>query len=280
MRGVWRAKGNKCRALAYNLRDPYAILISAVLDFRMHLMEEKRYPSEIHSEERFKTPVHPGSGTLRRAIRANIVSFPSQIPSFPKGPQADMQRRMVLLFFVRGWRVADIAERFQVPIHRVWKVLNEWSVRALALGYVQVIDPEAFAECCRADVEYGTDQDTEPVRVAEGRVVLKSVLHALPDVAPGGTEVGRGPVDSPVKSSDLIAALDVAIAHSAEWRGEVWVHTATLLRDLRLAAVAALEVGQLSEPADGLLTAFHSGKSSVQHGLQARGEERVSHAVA
>src|ERR1035441_3448243 len=98
-----------------HLPDTYAILISARLDFSMHSMDEKWNSPEIHVAERMKTPIHPGSGILRRAIRGNMVSFPSQIPSCPKGSQAEMQWRMVLLFFVRGWGAAKIAARFHVP---------------------------------------------------------------------------------------------------------------------------------------------------------------------
>jgi hypothetical protein len=62
-----------------------------------------------------------------------------------------MQRRVVLLFFVHGWSAVTIAARFNVPKHVIWGVLNDWSVRALALGCIQVIDPEAFDICCRVD---------------------------------------------------------------------------------------------------------------------------------
>jgi hypothetical protein len=275
----------------FHLADTYAILISFGLDFIMHSMDEKRNTPENHGAERPKTPVHPGSGILRRAIRGNIVSFPSQIPSFPKGSQAEMQWRMVILFFVRGWRVGKIGERFQVPSHRVWKLLNEWSLRALALGYVQVIDPEAFAACCRDEANCGSDQDIEEPRLAEVRPLIKSGRHALADeAAPGvGPEAsgawdearaGGGPVDSPGESANLIAALDVAVAHCEEWRGEFWVRTATHLRDLRTAAMAALEVGRSSERSDGFFGTSQGGKSSVSHGLRVRDEERVSHAVA
>src|SRR6478609_2098441 len=112
------------------------------LDFSMVvMMNEQRNVSEI-DEGRVPTPVHPGSETLRRALRGNIVSFPSQIPALLKCPPADTQWRIVLLFFVRGWSSSKIAARFSVPRHRIWKILNGWSVRALALGYIQVIDPE------------------------------------------------------------------------------------------------------------------------------------------
>lgn len=264
---------------AFDLQDPYAIFMPAGLDFSMHFMDEKRNVSEIHSEERRKAPVYPSSGILRRAIRGNIVSFPSQIPIFLKERPDAMQWRMVLLFFVRGWSGADIAERFHVPDHRVWKILNAWSIRALSLGYVQVIDPEAFAACCRSDVECGTGHNTEEWRLVEVGPVLKSVPHAIPDAAPG---VGDPPQVIPdgTRPVDLIAALDSAIAHCEEWRGEFWVRTATLLRDLRTAAAAALDVRRSSELRDAFFAASQSGNGSLQHEFRVRDEGRVSQAVA
>src|ERR1035438_7459357 len=275
----------------FHLADTYAILISAGLDFSMHSMDEKWNSPEIHGAERMKTPIHPGSGILRRAIRGNIVCFPSQIPSFPKGSQAEMQWRMVRLFFVRGWWGGEVAERFQVPNHRVWTLLNGWSVRAMAQGHIQVIDPEAFAVCCRDDVEGGIGHDIEEVRLAEVRPLIKSGRHALADeAAPGAgpeapgawdeARVGAGLVDSPPESADLMADLDVAVAHCEEWRGEFWVRTAAHLRDLRTAALAALEVGRSSERRDGFFATSASGKGSFSQGLRVRDEERVSHAVA
>jgi hypothetical protein len=265
-----------------HLLDTYAIFIFAGLDFFMHSMGEKRGTPEIHGAERLKTPIHPGNGILRRAIRGNIVSFPSQIPSFPKGSQADMQWRIVLLFFVRGWSVAKIAARFQVPNHRVWTLLNGWSVRAMAQGHVQVIDPEAFAVCCLDGVESGTSRDIEEVRLAEVGPLARSAPHAFREAAEVGAEApaawdrtraAGGPVD-------LVAALDVAVAHCEEWRGEYWVHMATHLRDLRTAAWAALEAGRSSERRDGFLATSQCGQGSLSPGLRVRDEERVSHAVA
>jgi hypothetical protein len=227
----------------------------------MHSIDEKRNVSERHIEERRMLTVHPSSGILRRAIRGNIVSFPAQIPSFLKERPDDMQWRMVLLFFVRGWSATHIAARFNVPDHRIWKILNAWSVRAWTLGYIQVIDPEAFAACCCSDAECGTGHDAVEMRRAEVRPVLKSALHALPQAAMG---VGAPlPVmKDGTRPADPIAALDIAIARCEEWRGEFWERMATLLRDLRTAAAG--ELGTRIRPL----------------GSRVRGEERVSHAVA
>jgi hypothetical protein len=220
-------------------------------------MDEKRKVLDI-SEERLQTPVHPGSETLRRAVRGNIVSFPSQIPTLLKQPSADMQWRAVLLFFVRGWSASRIAARFNVPRHRIWKILNGWSVRALALGYVQVIDPQAFAACCHLDVESGTVCSVEETTdiTARPRFSPKDVLP------PAGMPAGNRPVEAPVANVEVIAALDATIAHCETWQDEFWVRTATLLRELR-AVAAALELR----------------RSSEGPGMLVREEERVFHAV-
>src|ERR1035441_945455 len=280
----------KCPKGVSDLPDTYAILISAGLDFSMHSMDEKWNIPEIHGAERMKTPIHPGSGILRRAIRENIVSFPAQIPNLLKRSSAEMQWRMVVLFFVRGWGAAKIAERFQVPKHRVWTLLNEWSVRAMAQGHIQVIDPEAFEACCPDEIECWSDDDTEEKRLAEVTPLVRVVPSAFSEtasrvaagapVAPDGPDIGAGRADSPGESANLIAALDVAVAHCEKWRGEFWVHAATHLRDLRTAALAALEAGRWSERSDGFSATAQSGKGSLSRELRIRDEERVSHAVA
>ena len=135
----------------------------------MQLVDEKE-------EASVKAPIYPGSAVLRRAVRRNIVSFPSQIQAFLRRPAADMQCRVVLLFFVRGWTSIQIAARFGVPKHVIRGILNEWSVRALALGCIQVIDAEEFAICCRMDDEYGTNRETDRFVSAPAR---EEVLHAV-----------------------------------------------------------------------------------------------------
>ena len=135
----------------------------------MQLVDEKEAAS-------WKAPIYPGSAVLRRAVSRNIVSFPSQIQAFLRRPAADMQCRVVLLFFVRGWTSIQIAARFGVPKHVIRGTLNEWSVRALALGHIQVIDPEEFAICCRMDEEYGTKRATERFVSVPAR---EEVLHAV-----------------------------------------------------------------------------------------------------
>ncbi|HEY1203654.1 MAG: hypothetical protein ABSH46_19575 [Bryobacteraceae bacterium] len=224
-----------------HLAHLYAIFMFPGLDFCMPLRE--RISREAVDEGLRKTTVHPGGSVLRRAIRMNIVSFPAQIPVLLKQPQADTQWRMVLLYFVRGWSQPAISARFGVPIHRVSRSINEWSIRALALGYIQVIDPKAFAACCGVDAEYEASRGNEEIRLAAVRPLLARQESGLSG--------------SPAESGDLIATLDAAIAHCDEWGDEFWARAGALLRDLR--AVAA---------------------GRLRHEPPIREEERVSHAVA
>lgn len=261
------------------------------LNFSMHLMlNEKQDALEPYSEALPQTPINPGSKLLRRAVRKNIVSFPAQIPAFAKQPPDGAQWRMVLLYFVRGWNLRGIAERFKVPPHRVCQILNNWSIRALALGYVEIIDPEAFAECCRMDIDYGTDREQEKIQMAEREPSPEQHPQRLPEGSPEaraplallsvGTQPGDFRSELPARSAKVVDALDAAIAHCEEWSDEFWLHTATLLRDLREVAAAALELQCPVAPADGRFTTFQGGKDHSQQELQQSDEEHISHAVA
>jgi hypothetical protein len=79
--------------------------------------------------------------TLRAAIRANRISFPSQVPVFPKHDRADLQRQMVQLYFLFGWSCSRIGARYGLHRQRVQQVLNAWKRRAVQMGYVQSIPP-------------------------------------------------------------------------------------------------------------------------------------------
>jgi len=148
----------------------------AGLDSNMHSMVEEPGAVNTDSAMRLKRPIHPGCMVLRQAVRQNIVSFPSQIPVFYlKGSPADMQWRVVSLFFVRAWSTVDIAVRFGVPRHRIRKMLYDWCVRALALGYVEVMDPDAFAACCRPEFDgAGWGADRPATDLAQNHVQHRS----------------------------------------------------------------------------------------------------------
>lgn len=200
----------------------YAILTAAGLDFCMHSQEAVGHARDNIAEPRVKMTLLPGSSVLRQALRRNIVSFPAQIPVLLKQPLADTQWRVVLLYFVRGWRQTAIAARFGVPVHRISRTLNEWSVRALAYGYVQVIDSE---QCRLLGIECESNPPAEEIRTGAGAAVVE-IAPARPDGA------------------DLLISLDAAIAHCERWRGEFWAGATARLTDLRTAAAIAVESGR------------------------------------
>jgi hypothetical protein len=241
------------------------------LDCSMDIMGEN---SDRGSQAGLTTPVHPGSRALREALRNNIVAFPSRIPVLLKRPGADLQWRAVLLYFVRGWRLTRIAARFGVPKHRIQTILNEWCVRALALGCVQVIDAEAFAASCRIEGEAGAGRDAGPLlssavqRMTDAHRPLGADAPAIPGGLPpaGGVE------------NTLVASLDNAIAHCEEWPGEFWACFARRLRELRNLGAEALELQTWSRPTEKFFDPAGSNGNSLQHG-QASGKEGVFHAV-
>jgi hypothetical protein len=80
-------------------------------------------------------------GHLRSAIRANRVSFPSQVCTFAKHDRADLHWRVVLLYFVLGWSCESIACRYGFTEQRLRQILKAWVRRAVQNGYIQRIPP-------------------------------------------------------------------------------------------------------------------------------------------
>lgn len=90
-----------------------------------------------------------GNTVLRVAIRCNLVSFPAQIPAFTKG--GDEQKRIVQLYFVRGWTARAICHRYGLSKSALRALLSDWKIRAVAAGYIQDIYPEALADLATGD---------------------------------------------------------------------------------------------------------------------------------
>lgn len=82
-----------------------------------------------------------GNTLLRTAVTRNLVTFPAQIQPFMKRTSGDLQERIVQLYFVRGWTVRSICERYAMSKAMVHKLLAEWRVRAIESGYIQEIEP-------------------------------------------------------------------------------------------------------------------------------------------
>ncbi len=76
---------------------------------------------------------------LREAIRKNQVTFPGQVPTFPKHDRSDVQRQLVQLYFVMGWSGPKIGVRYGLRRLRVQQILNAWKRRAVELGYIQFV---------------------------------------------------------------------------------------------------------------------------------------------
>jgi transposase-like protein len=82
-----------------------------------------------------------GNTLLRAAITRNLVSFPGRIRPFMKRGTGDLQERIVQLYFVRGWSVRSICERYNLSKAMTHKLLAEWRIRAVESGYIQEIEP-------------------------------------------------------------------------------------------------------------------------------------------
>jgi hypothetical protein len=78
---------------------------------------------------------------LRAAVRANLVSFPSAVPTFERHDRPDLQWKIVQLYFTLGWGYETIAVRFGLAHQRVAQILKTWKRRAIETGYIQYIPP-------------------------------------------------------------------------------------------------------------------------------------------
>jgi Homeodomain-like domain len=86
-----------------------------------------------------------GNTLLRTAITRNLVTFPAQIQPFMKRTAGDLPGRIVQLYFVRGWSVRNICDRYGMSKAMVHKLLAEWRIRAVESGYIQEIEPNCLA---------------------------------------------------------------------------------------------------------------------------------------
>ncbi|MBV8906336.1 MAG: hypothetical protein JOZ22_22080 [Acidobacteriia bacterium] len=80
---------------------------------------------------------------LRAAIQKDEISFPSQVPVFARQSRADIQWRLVELYFVCNWSCAALGRRYGVSMERARQLISQWVRRAVFLGYLQEI-PEAY----------------------------------------------------------------------------------------------------------------------------------------
>lgn len=83
-----------------------------------------------------------GNRALQVAVRQNLVCFPSQAPVFGKRPRRDVQWRLAVLYFIRGWSTRQIARRYGLTRERCGQIISDWRIRAVNMGYIQDVTPE------------------------------------------------------------------------------------------------------------------------------------------
>lgn len=121
---------------------------------------------------------------LRAAIRANHISFPAPVPVFASEFRADIQWRLVELYFVRGWSPGRLAERYKITSSRVRQSLRSWVRRARTMGYLQ---PVPAAEDIRPALVFAV-----PATFA-ARVSISHFSNAAQMGAGATTSVERSP---------------------------------------------------------------------------------------
>ena len=121
-----------------------------------------------------------GNTLLRTAITRNLVSFPAQIQPFMKRASGDLQERIVMLYFVRGWSVRMICERYDLSKAMAHKLLAEWRIRAIESGYIQEITPGGLEAL---NSEAAADDREEAAHVYENAPVIVNAAPAKTQVA-------------------------------------------------------------------------------------------------
>jgi hypothetical protein len=120
---------------------------------------------------------------LRDAIRRNQVTFPSQVPTFPRHDRPDLQRKLVQLYFVSDWSCPKIGVRYALSSTRVRQILNVWKRRAVELGYIQSVPcAEIFtwpSECAPIQVVLSLVVGNSSAPVVEPSVPLSSRSQRL-----------------------------------------------------------------------------------------------------
>jgi hypothetical protein len=120
--------------------------------------------------------VAPGTklNDLRAAVRSNRFSFPAQAPIFVCQSRAEIQWRVAVLYFVRGWSCLQLGNRYSVTPNRIRQLLYKWVERAIALGYLQHIPPASSDTI--APVTFGTVNVGNRTFGLEGVGELTSIL--------------------------------------------------------------------------------------------------------
>ena len=100
-----------------------------------------------------------GNKLLRTALKRNLVTFPAQIRPLSKRA-GDLQERIVQLYFVRGWTVRDICDRYGSSKAIVQSLLAEWRIRAIESGYIQEVEPGCTAALIPQSLPFHREEPT------------------------------------------------------------------------------------------------------------------------
>jgi hypothetical protein len=137
---------------------------------------------------------------LRKAIRNNQVSFPSQIPLFVRNGPGSVQRYSVQLYFLRGWNCGKIARRYGYSRFYIWQIVNEWKRHAVSLGYVQAIPPAGALLDLKNALQRTLDHAARP---AQWKVQLYTDASSLISRQVAGPELTR-PVEGRMRKAAAI----------------------------------------------------------------------------
>ena len=107
-----------------------------------------------------------GNRTLQTLVRGNFVCFPAQAPVFGQKSRRDLQWRLAVLYFVRGWSTRTIADRYGLTRERCGQIISDWRIRAVALGYIQDVTPEGTDLARLADSHSATPVAGTPHNLA------------------------------------------------------------------------------------------------------------------
>ncbi len=137
-----------------------------------------------------------GNRTLQTLVRGNFVCFPSQAPIFGQKSRRDLQWRLAVLYFIRGWSTRSIADRYGLTRERCGQIISDWRIRAVALGYIQDVTPEGTDLARLADSQATspvsrrhslTAEALHPANMERGQIAPVGPVHAANGVSANNT---------------------------------------------------------------------------------------------
>jgi len=95
----------------------------------------------------FRNKLKSNIRDIRNAVQSRRISFPARVPVFIQLHRPDMQWRVVILYYVRGWSSQRIAIRYGISDVRVRQVVRQWTVLAILRGYMDLAPSEREYAC-------------------------------------------------------------------------------------------------------------------------------------